>query len=209
MSKGTLKIVLVGDGDTHKTEFAVVWHRREGLEHFTTYIPTTFENYMGDVRIGERDFLLHLWDTAGQEEVENIRTLAYDGTDIFLLFFSYDSVESLNNIRSKWAPEINSYCQKQPLFILVGVRTNVVEEYQVHEAMGESPFVDTPVREEMVREVMADIGAADFVDCCPLINHSVQQVVDRALEIFVEKGGLKEHKRKWWQIKRKGKKGGE
>ena len=194
--------MLVGDGNTHKTEFAFVWHRREGLEHFTTYIPTTFENYMGDVRIGERDFLLHLWDTAGQEEMENIRSLAYDGTDIFLLFFSYDSVESLNNIRSKWAPEINSHCPKQRLFILVGVRTTVIEDYQVHEAMGESPFVDAPVTDEMVREVMAAIGAAGFVECCPLTNYSIQIVVEKALEIFVEK------KRKWWQRKWKGNKSG-
>ena len=153
--------------------------------------------------------MLNVWGTVDHEEGDRLKYLAYQNTDIFLLFFSYDSVESLNNIRSKWAPEINSHCPKQRLFILVGVRTNVVEDYQVHEAMGESPFVDTPVREEMVREVMADIGAADFVDCCPLINHSVQHVVDRALEIFVEKEGLKKDKRKWWQIKRKGKKGGE
>ena len=197
----------MGDECTKKTAFAVCWQTGESLEQLSEF-PLIFENHHGPVKVGDQEVLLHMWDTHTDHD-NRFREISYHKQDVFLVFFSYDSVESLNNIRSKWAPEINSYCQKQPLFILVGVRTNVVEEYQVHEAMGESPLVDTPVREEMVREVMADIGAADFVDCCPLINHSAQHVVYRALEIFVEKGGLKKDKRKWWQIKRKGKKGGE
>lgn len=201
-----VKIVLVGDHNTRKYEFAVVWLRRQGSEHFA-YIPSIIDDITAHVRVGDQQLVVRLSDTTGQEDLENIMALSYVSADIFLLFFLYDSVESLNNIRTKWVPDITSHCPN-PLFILVGVRTHVIEDYQVHEAVGESPFVDTPVSDELVREVMAEIGAADFIDCCPLINHRVQEVVERALQIFIEKD-LKKHKRKWWQIKQKGKKGGE
>ena len=201
MSEKRLKIVLVGDNDRHKGAFALVWYTGKSLERHA-HIPTIFENFQSQVRVCDRDFLLNVWGTVAHEEGDRLKYLAYQNTDIFLLFFSYDSVESLNNIRSKWAPEINSHCPKQRLFILVGVRTTVIEDYQVHEAMGESPFVDAPVTDEMVREVMAAIGAAGFVECCPLTNYSIQIVVEKALEIFVEK------KRKWWQRKWKGNKSG-
>ena len=41
---------------------------------------------------------LNLFDTAGQEEYDRLRPLAYVDTDIFLLCFSVVNLESLENI---------------------------------------------------------------------------------------------------------------
>ena len=53
-----------------------------------------------------------LWDTAGQEDLESIRVLAYDKTDILLVSFSIVSPKSYYNVKSYWYPEIRKYKEK-------------------------------------------------------------------------------------------------
>ena len=140
--------------------------------------------------------MLQFWDTAGQEEIENIRVQSYVGTDVFLLLFSCEDVNSLERMRSKWAPRIIQVVKNPRAMVLVGVRGNVRENYQEHEALGESPFGESPVKDEMIQKVMRDIRADCFIECCPKINYSVQEVMARAVAIClgVEQKGLEEKK---------------
>ena len=84
--------------------------------------------------------------------------MAYDNAGIFLLLFSYGDVSSLENIRSKWVPEVAECVATPP--VLVGT--------------GESPFGESPVKDGM------------RVEGCPEINCSVQEAMARALASGLE-----------------------
>lgn len=45
--------------------------------------------------------LLHLWDTAGQEDYDRLRPLSYPGADIVLLCFSTVNKSTLESIKEK------------------------------------------------------------------------------------------------------------
>jgi small GTP-binding protein len=77
MSK-PLKIVVIGDGAVGKTCLLVVY-AKGGFP--TEYVPTVFENYKCRVNIGGTEYIIQLWDTAGQEELVNVRQLSYPNTD--------------------------------------------------------------------------------------------------------------------------------
>ena len=49
-----------------------------------------------------------MFDTAGQEEYDKLRPMAYTDTDVFIVCFSMVDKDSLENILNKWAPEVNS-----------------------------------------------------------------------------------------------------
>ena len=49
-----------------------------------------------------------VFDTAGQEEYDKLRPMAYTDTDVFIVCFSMVDKDSLENILNKWAPEVNS-----------------------------------------------------------------------------------------------------
>ena len=69
--------VLVGDGGSRKTAFACCW-KEHALPDPHVYVPTVFEKYKTKVGVGDQEVLLQVWDTSGQEELKNIRTLSYD-----------------------------------------------------------------------------------------------------------------------------------
>ena len=95
-----LKVVVVGDGMVGKTCLCLTY--RDGKFPFQ-YSPTIFEGYLVRLRLSDRQaFNLHVVDTAGQEGYENLRQVAYPGTDVFILCFSCVRPQSFDNVVSVW-----------------------------------------------------------------------------------------------------------
>jgi small GTP-binding protein len=64
-------------------------------------VPTVFENYVTDCRVDGKSVQLALWDTAGQEDYERLRPLAYSKAHVILIGFSIDTPDSLENVKHK------------------------------------------------------------------------------------------------------------
>ena len=191
-----MKAVLVGDNGREKTSFARCWAECSHPDEPES-IPDVFDGYETNVKVGDQQVTLQLWDTAGQEAFPKLRPLMYVNMDIFLLLFSYEDVSTLESICSKWVPEIAQAVDRPLVLALVGLRGNVRDNYQELEAMGESPFGESPVKDEMVKEVMQEIGADCFMECCPQINYSVQDMMSRVAAIGLEMQQKKCKGRKW------------
>ena len=58
------------------------------------------------VTVDGRTISLNLWDTAGQEEYDRLRTLSYPQTNVFIICFSISSPASYENVKHKWHPEV-------------------------------------------------------------------------------------------------------
>ncbi len=52
---------------------------------------------------------LALWDTAGQEDYERLRPLAYSKAHVILIGFSVDTPDSLDNVKHKVGPQSQFY----------------------------------------------------------------------------------------------------
>ncbi|MCJ1474543.1 Rho GTPase [Lambiella insularis] len=119
------KLVLLGDGACGKTSLLNVFTRG----YFpTVYEPTVFENYVHDIFVDNVHIELSLWDTAGQEEFDRLRSLSYDDTHTIMLCFSVDSKDSLENVESKWVGEIAENCQGVKL-VLVALKCDLREKH--------------------------------------------------------------------------------
>ena len=84
-----------------------------------------FENYVHDVFVDNTHLELSLWDTAGQEEFDRLRSLSYDDTDAIMLCFSVDSPTSLENVESKWVGEILENCKEGVDIVLVALKCDL------------------------------------------------------------------------------------
>ncbi|CAH0038411.1 unnamed protein product [Clonostachys solani] len=182
------KLVLLGDGASGKTSLLNVFTRG----YFpTVYEPTVFENYVHDIFVDNVHIELSLWDTAGQEEFDRLRSLSYDDTDLIMLCFSVDSKDSLENVESKWVGEIADNCPGTKL-VLVALKCDLREQGGEEDEDGEGTNTEAaePPREkkptisyEQGLEVARRIGALRYLECSAMRNRGVNEAFTEAARV--------------------------
>ncbi|QPG98926.1 Rho GTPase [Epichloe festucae Fl1] len=184
------KLVIIGDGACGKTSLLSVFT----LGYFPTptnasrKIPTVFENYVTDCRVDGKSVQLALWDTAGQEDYERLRPLAYSKAHVILVGFSVDMPDSLDNVKSKWIEEATRLCAEVPI-ILVGLKKDLREDpVAIEEMRKKSQRFLTPHDGEVVAR---EVGAKRYLECSSLSGEGVDDVFEaatRAALLTFEKG---------------------
>src|SRR5450756_1901752 len=89
------RLVVVGDWEVAKTNLCITYTTNK---YPSEYVPTVFDDYGVTVQVGKDEYILGIFDTAGQEDYDRLRALAYPDTDVFLLCFSPLSPDSFDNI---------------------------------------------------------------------------------------------------------------
>ncbi|KAI9784253.1 MAG: Rho GTPase [Peltula sp. TS41687] len=197
------KLVLLGDGACGKTSLLNVFTRG----YFpTVYEPTVFENYVHgmldeareiqacarvntrqqpDIFVDNVHIELSLWDTAGQEEFDRLRSLSYDDTHAIMLCFSVDSLDSLENVESKWVGEIAENCPGVKL-VLVALKCDLREKSSEEDDDGDRGEVR---REKQTidyhhgLEVARRIGALRYLECSAMRNRGVNEAFTEAARV--------------------------
>ncbi|KAF2433006.1 GTP-binding protein RHO3 [Tothia fuscella] len=173
------KLVLLGDGACGKTSLLNVFTRG----YFpTVYEPTVFENYVhADIFIDNTHVELSLWDTAGQEEFDRLRSLSYDNTHAIMLCFSVDSADSLENIETKWKSEIEENCPGVKL-VLVALKCDLRERHQDEEDDNSEP--KRPMIEyKQGLQVAQKIKALRYLECSAMKNRGVNEAFTEAARV--------------------------
>ncbi|KAK9456967.1 P-loop containing nucleoside triphosphate hydrolase protein [Dipodascopsis uninucleata] len=166
------KLVIVGDGACGKTSLLSVFTLGEFPK-----VPTVFETYVTDCRVDGKSVQLALWDTAGQEEYERLRPLSYAKAHVILVGFAVDTLDSLDNVSSKWIIEINELCPNTPI-ILVGLKKDLRNDPDFVERMRRrnQQFVSPSEAELVARQV----GARKYIECSALTGEGVDNVFEAA-----------------------------
>ncbi|KAF2823492.1 hypothetical protein CC86DRAFT_68526 [Ophiobolus disseminans] len=174
------KLVLLGDGACGKTSLLNVFTRG----YFpTVYEPTVFENYVHDIYIDNTHVELSLWDTAGQEEFDRLRSLSYDDTHAIMLCFSVDSPDSLENVETKWVGEIAENCPGVKL-VLVALKCDLRkrDDDDAENGEPEKPCIDY---EEGLR-VAEKIKALRYLECSAMKNRGVNEAFTEAARVALQ-----------------------
>lgn len=170
-------------------------------------VPTVFENYVTDCRVDGKSVQLALWDTAGQEDYERLRPLAYSKAHVILIGFSVESPDSLDNVKHKvsliptfplkvrlskrkfqWVEEANERCPDVPI-LLVGLKKDLRDDPLAQEEMRKKSLHFTTPKDGS--DAAHEIGARKYLECSSLTGEGVDDVFEaatRAALLTFEKG---------------------
>ena len=163
-----LKVMVVGDAAVGKTSLLLTYSTDSfpGVD----YIPTVFDNYSAKRNIDGKITELNLWDTAGQEDYDNLRPMSYPQTDVFVVCFNIHDKMSLTNVTKKWILEVRKHCPETPV-ILVGTKLDMREKY---------PGQCVDFKQGL--EVAKQINAYSYVECSAKTQYAVEKIFDLAIK---------------------------
>lgn len=175
----SIKCVVVGDGAVGKTCLLISYTTNAFPSE---YIPTVFDNYSSQVTVDNRAVSLNLWDTAGQEEYDRLRTLSYPQTNVFIICFSISSPPSYENVKHKWHPEVVHHCPNTPI-LLVGTKKDLRNDPEVLKKLKEHNL--TTVTPQQGSALARQIQALKYMECSALNQEGIKEVFAEAVRAFL------------------------
>ncbi|XP_061417021.1 rho-related GTP-binding protein RhoF-like [Lethenteron reissneri] len=173
-----VKAVIVGDGACGKTSLLMVYAKGAFPEKYT---PSVFEKFSTTVALNKNTVVpLSLWDTSGQEDYDRLRPLAYHDTHVILICFDVTSPDSLDNVFSKWAPEVGHFCRGTPV-LLVGCKSDLRKDklrLRRLREQGQEPVTYTAATEAAQR-----IQAHEYLECSAKFFENVSSVFRDAVQL--------------------------
>ncbi|GAO50273.1 protein RHO3 [Saitoella complicata NRRL Y-17804] len=184
------KIVILGDGACGKTSLLNVFTRGYFPQ---VYEPTVFENYVHDIFVDSTHIELSLWDTAGQEEFDRLRSLSYSDTHVVMICFSIDSRDSLENVEGRWVKEVAEHCPGVKV-VLVALKCDLREIDVINPAaQSNTNSVVEPLSNTGARLIDYDEGlsvakrikAVRYLECSAKANKGVNEAFTEAARVSV------------------------
>jgi len=177
----SIKLVIIGDGAVGKTCLVMTYANNKFP---VEYVPTVFDNYSVNIKVGDTVVELGLWEVLNREESDRLRPLSYPHTSIFLICFSVVNSYSLENVSNKWFPEIDHHCKNVP-FILVGTKADLRNSQDLN-------ITEHIVSTESAQEVAKKLGAVTYMEVSALEGTNVKQLFDEAVNaVLIQKTDFK------------------
>jgi len=189
VNKTHIKCVAVGDGAVGKT-CMLISYTTNSFPH--DYTPTVFDNYSATVMVDGKVAFLDLWDTAGPEDYDKFRPLSYAQTDVFILCYSVISPNSLQNVKSKWYPELAHHAPDVPI-VLVATKADLKDDIYIQKVLA-AKGKHVVQRTEGLK-LATEIGA-QFVECSAMTQEGLKDVFDCAIRLALEQRKKREKARK-------------
>ncbi|XP_033952503.1 rho-related GTP-binding protein RhoF [Pseudochaenichthys georgianus] len=175
MKKGQeLKIVIVGDGGCGKTSLLMVYAKGDFPEK---YAPSVFEKYVTTISLGGKEIKLNLYDTAGQDDYDRLRPLAYQEADLILVCFDVTNPTSYENVLIKWHPEVKHFCRDTPV-ILIGCKTDLRKDKECSRKL--NAMNQVPVTYTEGEETRQQMNAELYLECSAKHQENVEDIFREA-----------------------------
>ena len=140
------KVVIVGDSGVGKTNLV----KRFVTDSFNKDSKATVgvEFMCKNYSINGKIFKIEMWDTAGQERYKSITAAYYKGAKGAMIVYDVTNKESFDNV-DKWHNEIKEKAAKTINIMMIGNKTDLVDNIQVTSDMSKSKAtaLEIPVME--------------------------------------------------------------
>lgn len=164
-----IKCVFVGNPGVGKSSLIMNYKERT----FDQHTPPVVDACAVPVFFDGKSASLKVWDSAGHSDYDRVRYLLYPESDICLVCFSVDNLDSYTNVEGKWLPELSQHRPNTPV-MLVGTKTDLRD-----------PNGESIVTYDMGEELMRRTNAVSYIECSARTQDGVRQVFQEAARAVV------------------------
>jgi len=116
-----IKIIVIGDGSTGKSTYVNYIKNMNDFKNYKfhkNYNPTdNFELNQIRLKTNMGSIIIDIWDTAGQENRDNLRNAYIKGSDGVLVFYDVSEKKTIDNV-SKWLKQIKQIAPNIPVAVI-------------------------------------------------------------------------------------------
>jgi small GTP-binding protein len=130
MSEEEIKVILIGESGTGKTSLI---NATMGLKFKESVESTTTNSFSSKtVTIDNKDYVLNLWDTIGQEKFRALTKIFIKDSKIVILVYDITRKESFNEL-NYWLKMIQDILGEEPILGICGNKSDLFVKEQVKE----------------------------------------------------------------------------
>ena len=153
------KIVIIGDAAVGKTSLINQFVESSFSED---YKPTLGANIVRkDVNLNNTKVRLIMWDLAGQEKYQVVRSMYFQGCEGALLVYDVTRIHTLESINSRWLRDYKKYVKKKGAFILIGNKIDLKDQLAVTTERGQ--------------ELAVKINASHFIETSAKLGENIEK----------------------------------
>ena len=160
----SIKITLLGNPGVGKTDIISRYIKNENNTS------TIGKNYSEKIiKRGNKEYILEIWDTAGQEKFPSLGKHFYKDSYIICLVYDITNQESLDALQTIWYPDLLKYGEKNVVLAVVGNKCHLYEN-------------DILANEEQAKKFAKDINAIFM-----LTSAKTGDGIDKLFDTLVDK----------------------
>ncbi|MFX1316195.1 MAG: Rab family GTPase [Promethearchaeota archaeon] len=171
------KITMLGDSAVGKTSLINRYCEGSFQED---YKPTLGANIIRkDVNIDNLNVRVRLimWDLAGQEKYNVIRSMYFQGCVGALFVYDVTRYNTFDSINSKWLKDFKRYVKKEGAYILIGNKSDLKDQRAVTAEKGKS--------------LAEDIKASDFIETSAKLGENIEEAFSLLVQQILRNHGIK------------------
>ena len=129
----TLKLILLGDTGVGKSSLISVSVGNQ----FSNTVPSTVASSFVPKKFykGNRQYILNIWDTAGQEKFRAMTKLFVKNTKIVIFVYAINNKSSFESLKF-WVSIVKEALGDEPILALVGNKSDLYVNEQISEKIG-------------------------------------------------------------------------
>ncbi|TXT64704.1 MAG: Small GTP-binding domain protein [Promethearchaeota archaeon] len=167
------KLTILGEAAVGKTSLINQYVESAFQED---YKPTLGANIIRkDVNINSTKIRLIMWDLAGQEKYNVIRSMYFQGCVGALLVYDVTREKTFAAIKEKWLADFKKYVQKEGAYILIGNKKDLEGQRMVKTEDG--------------KKLAEEINACGFIETSAKLNLNVEKAFENLVKQILSNHG--------------------
>ena len=169
------KITILGDAAVGKTSLISQFVEGSFQED---YKPTLGANIVRkDVNLDNARVRLIMWDLAGQEKDQVVRSMYFQGCQGALLVYDVTRYNTLENINNKWLRDFKKHVKKKGAFILIGNKSDLKDQRVIPTERG--------------KELAIKIKASHFIETSAKLGENIEEAFSLLVHEILSNHGVK------------------